>query len=80
MRYRIFDDPFKDKQPKQNFVKELTLPVHECKPFGFNERKADTNELFLGAVKLNFNFPDRVFGRLITGSFSPDALAFFIKK
>ncbi|MBE5749540.1 MAG: hypothetical protein E7346_01555 [Clostridiales bacterium] len=58
MRYRITEDPFKDKQPKQEFIKELTRPVHEKKSLGFNKRAAKDTELKLSAVNLNFTFPD----------------------
>lgn len=58
MRYRVFDDPFKDRQPQKTFIGDLTRPVHQKMPVSFSGIKAKAGELKLSKVCLKFSFPD----------------------
>jgi len=59
MRYRVFNDPFKDRQPSKSFIADLNRPMHQKMPVGFNSRAKKDGELQLVKLNLNFSFPDR---------------------
>ncbi len=58
MRYRITQDPFKDKQPPLRFADALAEPVHKCAPAGWNTRKPDAGEVAVCGKTVLADFPD----------------------
>ncbi len=58
MRYYQFDDPFINKQPPKAFIKDLSRPMHQNTPSGWNKREKANDEIFVDALCLDFSFPD----------------------
>ena len=58
MRYYQFDDPFINKQPPKTFIKDLSRPMHQGTPNGWNKREKAEDEIFVDALVLDFSFPD----------------------
>ena len=58
MRYRITEDPFKYNQPRVRFADELTSPMHQCAPAGWNTRKAQDGEISICGRMVIAEFPD----------------------
>jgi len=59
LRYRVFDDPFFDKQPALDFADELKAPYHTSAPLGFGASEPCGEHLTLWRVKLCPEFPDK---------------------
>ena len=58
MRYYQFEDQFINKQPPKSFIKDLTRPMHDKIPSGWNKKVKAEDQIFVRSLALDFSFPD----------------------